>query len=106
MGKSTATAYGTLVVRAAHAAPDAFGGSAARRAQCARCEHFVNFRSTLTWQRDIGTGLHAVRCARFADSRCLPKFGGLAGNELARFGAPAAEHYLPSLQQPSERAAP
>jgi hypothetical protein len=32
-------------------------------------------------------------CACFVGDRCLPKFGGLAGNELTRFVARAAEQY-------------
>jgi hypothetical protein len=45
-----------------------------------RHEHFVNFRGTLTWQRDIGTETRAVRCACFAGSRRLLKvWEGLPG---------------------------
>ena len=101
MGKPTATVYWTLVVQGpawhfyqrGFAMRHAFSGSRARwrhdrgagsarvaqtgrfagddARKCARCEQFVNFRSRLTWQRDIGTETHAVRWACFA-GRPLP----------------------------------
>ena len=48
----------------------------------------------------------AASSARFVGAAACESSAGPAANELTRFFARAAGHDLPSMQQPSERAAP